>query len=179
MHAKGWRNSVSRLTRSPMTGRILDVGGDLSSQMNTGISTDITGVVQLATCIRGVDVTVTVEFLELVADATTENDIFSCLVGELDRVRADQSHAVSLARDGASSLMGNNSDVVTTFRQEVQAANGGHTFWTFHCILRHEALCQEWITSWEWLSKLWISSELEVWVILTLALPIVCPTTPQ
>ena len=50
--------------------------------------------------------TVTEEFLELVPtkDTTTANDIFSSLVGALDRVGVDWSRAVSLATDGAPSI---------------------------------------------------------------------------
>lgn len=33
--------------------------------------------------------------------------------------------------------------VVTKFREKIQAANGGHHFWTFHCILHQEALCSK------------------------------------
>ncbi|KAK3552442.1 hypothetical protein QTP86_011678 [Hemibagrus guttatus] len=64
-------------------------------------TTDITDVAQLAIFIRGVDdtLTVTEEFVELVpmTDTTTADDIFTALVGVLDRVGVDWSRAVSLA----------------------------------------------------------------------------------
>ena len=66
--------------------------------------------------------------------------IFS-LVGALDRVGVDWSRAVSLATDGAPSMIGKKAGVVTKFREKVQTANGGRDFWTFHCILHQEALC--------------------------------------
>ncbi|XP_061686716.1 general transcription factor II-I repeat domain-containing protein 2-like, partial [Syngnathoides biaculeatus] len=110
-------------------------------------STDITDVAQLAIFIRGVDKTlnVTEEFLELVPmiDTTTAEDIFSSVVGALDRIGADWSRAVSLATDGAPSMIGKKAGVVTKFRDKVQAANGGGNFWTFHCILHQEALCSK------------------------------------
>ncbi|KAK6292578.1 hypothetical protein J4Q44_G00371620 [Coregonus suidteri] len=67
-------------------------------------------VAQLAIFIRGVDdtLTVTEEFVELVpmTDTTTAADIFTALVGALDRVGVDWSRAVSLATDGAPSMIG-------------------------------------------------------------------------
>lgn len=54
---------------------------------------------------------------------------------------ADWSRAISLATDGAPSMIGKKAGVVTKFREKVQAANGGGDFWTFHCILHQEALC--------------------------------------
>lgn len=71
--------------------------------------TDITDIAQLAIFIRGVDKTLTVseEFLELVpmTDTTTAEDIFRSVVGALDRIGADWSRAVSLATDGAPSII--------------------------------------------------------------------------
>ncbi|XP_037773849.1 general transcription factor II-I repeat domain-containing protein 2-like [Penaeus monodon] len=74
-------------------------------------------------------------------DTTTAADIFIALVGTLDRVGVDWSHDVSLATDGAPSLNRRKAGVGTKFRVKVQATNGGHDFWTFHCILHQEALC--------------------------------------
>lgn len=85
----------------------------------------------------------TEEFLEFVPmmDTTTADDIFSALVEVLDRVGVDWSRAVSVATDGAPSMIGRKTGVVTKFRERVQAANGGNSFWTFHCILHQQALC--------------------------------------
>lgn len=101
--------------------------------------TDITDVAQLAIFIRGVDdtLTVTEEFVELVP----MTDTMTALVGALDRVRVGWSRAVSLATDGAPSMIGKKAGVVKKFRDKVQSANGGRDFWTFHCILHQEALC--------------------------------------
>lgn len=74
-------------------------------------------------------------------DTTTAEDIFRSVVGALDRVGVDWSRAVSLATDGAPSMIGKKAGVVTKFREKVQAANRGGDFWTFHCILHQEALC--------------------------------------
>lgn len=43
--------------------------------------------------------------------------------------------------DGAPSMIGRKTGVVTKFKEKVQSANAGHDFWTFHCILHQEALC--------------------------------------
>ncbi|CAB4057497.1 unnamed protein product [Lepeophtheirus salmonis] len=60
--------------------------------------TDTTDVAQLAICSRGVDNTLTVtdEFV----------DIFISVVAALDNVGVDWSRAVSIATDGAPSMMG-------------------------------------------------------------------------
>ncbi|KAL3974132.1 nostrin [Sarotherodon galilaeus] len=122
---------------------MLEQSADLDSQLKRKVDTGITDVTQLAIFIRGVDDTVTEEFLELVpmTDTTTAEDIFRSVVGALDRVGADWSHAESLATDGAPSMIGKKAGVVTKFREKVQAANRGGDFWTFHCILHQEALC--------------------------------------
>ncbi|KAL4006188.1 mitochondrial carrier [Sarotherodon galilaeus] len=144
------------LTRNTVADRISDLSADLDSQEKQKVKsfiafsvaidegTDITDVAQLAIFIRGVDdtLTVTEEFVDLVpmTDTTTAADIFTALVGALDRVGVDWS-AVSLATDGAPSMIGKKAGVVKKFRDKVQSANGGHDFWTFHCILHQEALC--------------------------------------
>ena len=109
------------LTRNTVADRISDLSADLDSQLKRKVksfiafsvaideSTDITDVAQLAIFIRGVDdtLTVTEEFVELVpmTDTTTAADIFTALVGALDRVGVDWSRAVSLATDGAPSMI--------------------------------------------------------------------------
>lgn len=145
------------LTRNTVADRISEISADLDSQLKHKVksffafsvaideSTDITDIAQLAIFIRGVDETLTIteEFVELVPmmDTTTADDIFSALVGALDRVGVDWSRAISLATDGAPSMIGKKAGVVTKFREKVHAANGGDGFWTFHCILHQEALC--------------------------------------
>uniref|UniRef100_I3J839 SPIN-DOC-like zinc-finger domain-containing protein n=1 Tax=Oreochromis niloticus TaxID=8128 RepID=I3J839_ORENI len=145
------------LTRNTVADRISDLSADLDSQLKQKIKSvivfsvaidegmDITDVAQLAIFIRGVDdtLTVTEEFVEFVpmTDTTTAADIFTALVGALDRVGVDRSRAVSLATDGAPSMIGKKAGVVKKFRDKVQSANGGRDFWTFHCILHQEALC--------------------------------------
>ena len=74
-------------------------------------------------------------------DTTTAEDIFCAVVGELDRVGVDWSRTVSLATDGAPSMIGKKAGIVAKFKDKVQAADGGGCFWTFHCILHPEALC--------------------------------------
>ncbi|XP_066941423.1 general transcription factor II-I repeat domain-containing protein 2-like [Macrobrachium rosenbergii] len=110
------------LSRNTVADRVEDLSGDLGRQMNNKIksfiafsvaideSTDVTDVAQLAIFIRGVDETLTIteEFLELVPmkDTTTANDIFSSLIRMLDKAGVDWSRAVSLATDGAPSMVG-------------------------------------------------------------------------
>ena len=105
------------LTRNAVADRISDLAEDLDNQLKRKVksfiafsvaideSTDITDVAQLAIFICGVDDTlkVTEEFVELLPmlDTTTAADIFTTLVGALDRVGVDWSRAVSLATDGA------------------------------------------------------------------------------
>lgn len=47
-----------------------------------------------------------------ITDTTTAADIFTALVGALDRVGVDWSRAVSLATDGAPSMIGKKAGVV-------------------------------------------------------------------
>lgn len=145
------------LTRNTVAERISDQSADLDSQLKQRVksfiafsvaidkSTDITDMAQLAIFICGVDETLTLteEFIELVPmmDTTTAEDIFGSVVAALDRVGVDWSRAVSLATDGAPSMVGKKAGVAIKFREKVQALNGGDSFWTFHCILHQEALC--------------------------------------
>ena len=145
------------LTRNTVADRISDLAGDLDNQLKRKVksfiafsvaideSTDITDVVQLAIFIRGVGDTlkVTEEFVELVPmlDTTTASDIFTALIGALERVGVDWSRVVSLATDGVPSMTGRKAGIGTKFREKVQDTNGGCDFWTFHCILHQEALC--------------------------------------
>ena len=74
-------------------------------------------------------------------DAITAADIFTALVGALDRVGVDWYRAVSLVTDCAPSTTGRKAGVGTTFKEKVQAANGGCDRLTFRCMLHQEALC--------------------------------------
>jgi len=137
--------------------RISDLSANLDSQLKNKVksfvtfsvaldeSTDISDVAQLAICIRGVDEPLSdiEKFLGLVLmmDTTTTNDIFNSLVGALNRVGVDWSRAVSIATDGAPSMIGKKAGVVTKFREKVQVVSGGRELWTFHCLLHQEALC--------------------------------------
>ena len=58
-----------------------------------------------------------------------------------DKVSVDWPRVVSLATDGAPSMVGRKAGVATKIREKVQAANRGQDFWAFHCILHQEALC--------------------------------------
>jgi len=84
---------------------------------------------------------VTEEFLGLVPmmDTTTANDIFNSLVGALNRVGVDWSRAVSIATDGAPSMIGKKAGVVTKFREKVQVVSGGREFghFTVFCTRRN------------------------------------------
>lgn len=138
--------------RNTVADRLTELSSDLSSQLKEKVksfiafsiaideSTDVTAIF-----IRGVDETLTIteELLELVPmnDTTTADDIFSALVEALDKVGADWSRAVSLATDGAPSMVRRKAGVATKFCDKVQTANGGQEFWAFHCIVHQLALC--------------------------------------
>ncbi|XP_066945200.1 general transcription factor II-I repeat domain-containing protein 2-like [Macrobrachium rosenbergii] len=127
------------LSRNTVADRVEDLSGDLGRQMNDKIksfiafsvaideSTDVTDVAQLAIFIRGVDETLTIteEFLELVPmkDTTTANDIFSSLIRVLDKAGVDWSRAVSLATDGAPSMVGRKGrkKVVTQYYENIRS----------------------------------------------------------
>lgn len=137
---------------------MFDLSADLDSQLKRKVksfiafsvaideTTDITDVAQLAIFIRGVDdtLTVTEEFVELVpmTDTTTAADIFTALVGALDRVGEDWSRAVSMATDGAPSMIAKKADCCDKVQREsAECKNGGREFWKLHCISYQEALC--------------------------------------
>ena len=86
---------------------------------------------------------VTEEFVSVVpmTDTTTANDVFVSLVGALDNLEVDWSRAVSVATDGAPSMVGRKAGVVVKLREKVREANPDQVFWNFHCILHQEALC--------------------------------------
>ena len=145
------------LRKNAIVERISDFSANLNSQLKNKIkkfiafsvaideSTDITDVAQLIIFMRGVEKTLIVseELVEMVpmSSTTTVADIFTSLVGALDRIGVDWSHALSLATDGAPSMIGKKAGVVTMFREKVQSARAGSDFWTFHCILNREGLC--------------------------------------
>ena len=123
------------LTRNTIADRISDLSANLNSQLKNKIkkfiafsvaideSTDFTDVAQLAIFIRGVKkiLIVSEEFMEMVpmSSKSTATDIFTSVVGALDIVGMDWSHAVSLATDGAPSMIGRNAAVVTMFTKKV------------------------------------------------------------
>lgn len=149
-------NNIS-LTRNTVADRIADLSKNIDQQIKEKIktftafsiaideSTDINDIAQLAIFIRGVDknLFVTEEFLELVPmfNTTTSDDIFNSLVNCLERVEVDWTKAVSLATDGAPSMLGRKAGVAAKFREKVQALNGEQGIWVFHCILHQEVLC--------------------------------------
>ena len=105
-------------------------------------STDITDVAPMAILICRVEdtLTVTEEFVELVPmmDTATAADIFTALIGALDRVGVDWSAWLQMVH---RQWLGKKAGVVTKFKEKVQTVNGGRDFLTFHCILYQEALC--------------------------------------
>lgn len=145
------------LSRNTVANRIADLSNDLESELKDRIksfiafsvaideSIDVTDVAQLAIFIRGVDpsLQITEELLQFVpmTDTTTASDIFNSLVGALDRAGVDWSRAISLATDGAPSMVGKKTGVATKFQDKVRIANGGQDVYSFHCILHQEALC--------------------------------------
>ncbi|QQP39750.1 Uncharacterized protein FKW44_013562, partial [Caligus rogercresseyi] len=77
---------------------------------------------KLAIFIRGVDaaLNVTEEFVSVVTmtDTTTANDVFVSLVGALENLEVDWSRAVSVAKDGAPSMVGRKAGVVVKLREK-------------------------------------------------------------
>ncbi|KAM4562536.1 general transcription factor II-I repeat domain-containing protein 2-like [Odontesthes bonariensis] len=120
------------LSRPTVTERVEELSSDLHSQLKEKIksfvafsialdeSTDVTDTAQLAIFIRGVDaaLNVTEEFVSVVpmTDTTTANDVFVSLVGALDNLEVDWSRAVSVATDGAPSMVGRKAGVVVKAR---------------------------------------------------------------
>ncbi|QQP49530.1 Uncharacterized protein FKW44_010236, partial [Caligus rogercresseyi] len=49
-------------------------------------------------------------------DTTTANDVFVSLVGALENLEVDWSRAVSVAKDGAPSMVGRKAEVVVKLR---------------------------------------------------------------
>ena len=166
MYADGSRDFVSEkrqafpnisLRRNTIVIKISDLSANLNSQLKNKIkkfiafsvaideSTHITDVAELAIFIHGVKKTLIVseEFMEMMpmSSTTTATNIFTSLIGTLDRVGMGWSHVVILATDGAPSMIGRKAGVITIFREKVQSARAGSDFWTFHCILHQEALC--------------------------------------
>lgn len=147
------------LSRNTVAERIEDLAGDLNNQLKDRVksfiafsiaideSTDVSDVAQLGIFICGVDasLTITEEFVALVpmTDTTTADDPFASLVGALDRLEVDWSRAVSVATDGAPSMVRKKAGVVVKLREKVQAVNPDQVFWNFHCILHQEALCSK------------------------------------
>nr|XP_023652433.1 general transcription factor II-I repeat domain-containing protein 2-like [Paramormyrops kingsleyae] len=142
-----------------MAERIEDLARDLNRQLKDKVktfiafsvaldeSTDVNDIAQLGLFIRGVDesLNITEEFVELVpmTDTTTSNDIYASLIGALDRLEVDWSRAVSVATDGAPSMVGKKAGVVTKLKEKIQKENPTQKFWNFHCILHQEALCSK------------------------------------
>ena len=71
---------------------------------------------------------------------TTVADIFTAVVGALDKAGVNWFRIDSLATDGAPSRIGKQASVVQNVREKVQTPNGGRDFWIFYCILYQEAL---------------------------------------
>ena len=123
------------LTRNTIVDRFSNLSANLNSQLKNKIkrfvafsvaideSTEITDAAQLAIFIRGVEKILIVfeGFVEMVpmSSTTTAANIFTSLVGALDRVGVDWSHAVILATDGALSMIGRKAGVVAIFREKV------------------------------------------------------------
>lgn len=145
------------LGRSTITTRVCDLSDDLTRQLQEKAegfsafsiavdeSTDICDVAQLAVFIRGVDddMVVTEELVDLVPlkGTTTSEDIFSGMMQSLDKLGVDWTKAVSLATDGAPSMIGRKAGVAAKLKQKLQSNRA--PFLSFHCILHQESLCSK------------------------------------
>uniref|UniRef100_A0A8D0G0A3 SPIN-DOC-like zinc-finger domain-containing protein n=1 Tax=Sphenodon punctatus TaxID=8508 RepID=A0A8D0G0A3_SPHPU len=145
------------LSAQTVAERICDLAENLNSQLQdkaksfaafsiaVNESTDVTGVSQLALFIRGIDenMCVTEELVELVPmRERTASDLFSNLVGALDRLNVDWTKVVSLATDGTSSGVSKKAGVLTKLKARLQAINPNQRFSVFHCIL-HQTVGSE------------------------------------
>ena len=103
-------------------------------------STDICGVAQLGTFIRGIDdhfnVFEELLSLELMHEKTRKSDIFNKVKSCLENLKLDFSKLVSVCTDGASSMIGKVAGAATLLENFLN-----HLILKYHCIIHQEAIC--------------------------------------
>ncbi|CAB3237252.1 unnamed protein product [Arctia plantaginis] len=111
-------------------------------------STDISSTAQLLIFIRGVtqDFEVLEELLGMCSlkGQTREVDILNVLLDERSKTNLDLSKLMGVATDGAPSMIGVNSGLVTLLKKHLQEKNIiAEDLMQFHCIIHQEALCSK------------------------------------
>ncbi|XP_072377718.1 general transcription factor II-I repeat domain-containing protein 2-like [Diabrotica undecimpunctata] len=111
-------------------------------------STDITSTAQLLIFIRGVtqDFEVLIELLGMCSlkGQTKGVDILNVLLDECSKTDLDLSKLSGVATDGAPSMIGVNSGLVTLLKKHLQEKNiNAEDLMQFHCIIHQEALCSK------------------------------------
>nr|XP_022915286.1 general transcription factor II-I repeat domain-containing protein 2A-like [Onthophagus taurus] len=111
-------------------------------------STDISSTAQLLIFIR--DVTQDFEVLEellgmcSLKGQTKGVDILNVLLDECSKTDLDLSKLSGVATDGAPSMIGDNSGLVTLLKKHLQEKNiDAEDLMQFHCIIHQEALCSK------------------------------------
>nr|XP_022900894.1 general transcription factor II-I repeat domain-containing protein 2A-like [Onthophagus taurus] len=111
-------------------------------------STDISSTAQLLIFIRGVtqDFEVLEELLGMCSlkGQTKGVDILNVLLDECSKTDLDLSKLSGVATDGAPSMIGVNSGLVTLLKKHLQEKNiNAEDLMQFHCIIHQEALCSK------------------------------------
>ncbi|CAK1593792.1 unnamed protein product [Parnassius mnemosyne] len=111
-------------------------------------STDISSTAQLLIFIRGVtqDFEVLEELLGMCSlkGQTRGVDILNVLLDECSKTDLDLSKLSGVATDGAPSMIGVNSGLVTLLQKHLQEKNiNAEDLMQFHCIIHQEALCSK------------------------------------
>ncbi|KAB0803132.1 hypothetical protein PPYR_00102 [Photinus pyralis] len=147
-----------QLNRMTIQRRIMSLSGNISEQLSekTKIieffslaldeSTDISSTAQLLIFIRGVtqDFEVLEELLGMCSlkGQTKGVDILNVLLDECSKTDLDLSKLAGVATDGAPSMIGVNSGLVTLLKNHLQEKNTkAEDLMQFYCIIHQEALC--------------------------------------
>lgn len=149
-----------QLNRMTIQRRIMSLSGNIAEQLTekTKIieffslaldeSTDISSTAQLLIFIRGVtqDFEVLEELLGMCSlkGQTKGVDILNVLLDECSKTDLDLSKLSGVATDGAPSMIGVNSGLVTLLKKHLQEKNiNAEDLMQFHCIIHQEALCSK------------------------------------
>ncbi|CAK1587365.1 unnamed protein product [Parnassius mnemosyne] len=111
-------------------------------------STDVSSIAQLLIFIRGVtqDFEVLEELLGMCSlkGQTREVDILNVLLDECSKTDLDLSKLSGVATDGAPSMIGVNSGLVTLLKKHLKEKNiNAEDLMQLHCIIHREAFCSK------------------------------------
>ncbi|XP_071052939.1 general transcription factor II-I repeat domain-containing protein 2-like [Onthophagus taurus] len=149
-----------QLNRMTIQRRILSLSGNIAEQLTekTKIieffslaldeSTDISSTAQLLIFIQGVtqDFQVLEELLGMCSlkGQTKGVDVLNVLLDECSKTDLDLSKLSEVTTDGAPSMIGVNSGLVTLLKKHLQEKNiNAEDLMQFHCIIHQEALCSK------------------------------------